>query len=101
MIIVIGSATAAPGKRDELVAAALEVTAATRGDEGCLSYSFAAELDDPNTISSVEVWRDQAALDDHMTHEHTQHFISRVGPLFTGEPQMSFHHVPELQGSGT
>ena len=95
MIIVIGSATAAPGKRDELVAAALEVTAATRGDDGCLSYGFAADLEDPDTITSVEVWRDQAALDAHMDHEHTQQFLARVGGLFAGEPQMQFHHVPD------
>ena len=95
MLIVLGSAAAAPGKRDELIAAAIEVAAATRGDDGCLSYGFAADLEDPNTISSVEVWRDQAALDAHMQHEHTQQFMGRVGDLLAGEPQMSFHQVPD------
>lgn len=93
MLIILGSATAAPGQRDELIAAALEITAATRGDEGCLSYGFAADLVDPSIISSVEVWRDQAAFDAHMQHEHTQQFIARVRDLLAGEPQMSFHHV--------
>jgi quinol monooxygenase YgiN len=95
VLIVLGSAAAAPGKRDELIAAALEVTAATRCDDGCLSYGFAADLEDPNTISSVEVWRDQTALDAHMQHEHTRQFIARVGDLLAGEPQMSFHAVPD------
>lgn len=94
MVIVLGSATAAPGKRDDLVAAALEVTTATRADDGCVSYSFAADLENADTISSVEVWRDQAALDAHLEHEHTQQFLRRVGGLFAGEPQMSFHNVP-------
>jgi quinol monooxygenase YgiN len=98
VLIVLGSATAAPGRRDELIAAALEVSAATRGDEGCLSYSFAADLEDPETISSVEVWHDQAALDAHMEHEHTQQFLARVGGLFAGGPQMSFHHVNDPDG---
>ena len=95
MLIVLGSATAAPGHRRELVDAARAVTAATRADDGCLSYTFAADLGDPDVIVSVEVWRDQAALDAHMTHDHTRRFTSAVSGLVAGEPSMSFHTVPD------
>ena len=54
MLIVIGSATAAPGRRDELVAAARAVAEATRADRGCLSYSFAADVEDPDRSIGVE-----------------------------------------------
>ena len=95
MLIVIGDATAAPGRRDELVAAAQAVAAATRGDRGCLAYSFAADVENPDRILGIEVWADQAALDEHMGHEHTQAFL-RVAPgLVAGEPAMSFHEVPD------
>lgn len=95
MLIVLGDATAAPGRRDELVAAARAVAAATRGDRGCLTYTFAADLEDPDRILSIEIWADQAALDEHMDHDHTQAFL-RVAPgLVAGEPAMSFHHVPD------
>ncbi len=95
MLIVLGDATAAPGRRDELVAAARAVAAATRGDLGCLAYSFAADLEDPDRILSIEIWADQGALDEHMGHEHTQAFL-RVAPgLVAGEPAMSFHEVPD------
>lgn len=95
MLIVLGSATAAPGRRPELVDAARAVTAATRGDDGCLSYAFAADLDDPDVVVSIEVWRNQEALDAHMTHDHTRRFIATVGGLIAGEPSMSFHTVPD------
>lgn len=94
MLIVIGDATAAPGRRDELVAAARAVAAATRGDRGCIAYSFAADVENPDRILSVEVWADRAALDEHMQHDHTKEFM-RVAPgLVAGEPIMSFHDVP-------
>lgn len=94
MLIVIGVAAAAPGRRDELVAAARAITAATREDRGCLAYSFAADLEDPDRILSVEIWADQSALDEHMTHPHTEEFI-RVAPgLVAGKPAMSFYEVP-------
>ena len=95
MLIVIGDATAAPGRRDELVAAARAIAADTRGDRGCLAYSFAADLERPDRILSIEIWADQAALDEHMAHDHTQAFL-RVAPgLVAGEPVMSFHEVPD------
>jgi quinol monooxygenase YgiN len=95
VLIVIGSARALPDHREELVVAACEVAAATRGDDGCLSYGFYADLDDANTIVGIETWRDQAALDAHMSHAHTQLFIARVGDLLDGTPRMTFHHVPD------
>jgi quinol monooxygenase YgiN len=94
VLIVLGDATAAPGRRDELVAAARSVATATRGDHGCLAYSFAADLENPDRILSIEIWADQAALDAHMAHLHTAEFL-RVGPgLVAGEPVMSSYDVP-------
>ena len=98
MLIVLGSAAAAPGRRDELVAAARAVTAATQGDRGCLAYSFSAVLEDPDRIHSLEIWADRAALDEHMTHGHTREFL-RVAPgLVAGEPSMSFYEVTSDPG---
>ncbi len=94
MLIVIGDATAAPGRRAELVAAARTVAAATRGDRGCLVYSFAADLEDADRILSIEIWADQESLDEHMTHAHTQQFLQVAPGLVAGAPVMSFHEVP-------
>ncbi len=91
MLIVLGRARALPGNRSTLVAAAREVAAATRTDDGCLSYGFAADLDDPDVIVSVEVWRDRPALDAHMGHPHTVRFLEQVGRLLDGAPDMAFH----------
>lgn len=95
MVIVLGSARALKGRREELVAAARKVASGTRTDEGCQSYDFSASLDDEDVILSVEVWRDQAALDAHMAHPHTQDFLAEVGGLLDGTPRMAFHHVPD------
>jgi len=95
VLIVIGSATAAPGRRGELVTAAREVAAATRADRGCLAYSFAADVEDEDRILSIELWPDRAALDEHKTHDHTQDFLRVAGGLVAGEPVMSFHDVPD------
>jgi quinol monooxygenase YgiN len=100
VLIVIGDATAAPGRRDDLVAAARTVAAATRGDRGCLAYSFAADVEDENRILSIEIWADRAALDAHLGHDHTAEFLRVAPSLVAGEPVMSFHDVPAEPASG-
>jgi quinol monooxygenase YgiN len=60
-----------------------------------LAYSFAADLEDPDRILSIEIWADRSALDAHMGHEHTAEFLRRVPGLLAGEPAMSLHEVPD------
>ncbi len=100
MLVVLSSAVAAPGRRADLIAAAMVVAAATRLDHGCVSYDFAADLDDPDRVLGVEVWADRAALDRHMTHDHTRTFLDAVPELIAGEPTMAFHDVPGPAADG-
>jgi len=95
LVIVLGSAIAAPGRRDELVAAARAVAAASQEDRGCVAYSFAADLEDEDRILGIEIWADRAALDEHMTHTHTQEFLQVAPGLVAGEPVMSFYDLPD------
>ncbi|WP_138757243.1 putative quinol monooxygenase [Modestobacter altitudinis] len=97
MLIILSSATATPGRRDELIAAARAIAAVTRSDRGCLSYDFAADLDDPDRVLGVEVWADRAALDEHMGHDHSREFLAAVPGMVTGEPVMAFHGVPAVE----
>lgn len=88
MIIVLGVARAAPGRRTELLDACRRVSAASLGDEGCLEYGFHADISDPDVITSVELWQSRTALDAHMQHEHTRHFLDAVLGLTDGTPGM-------------
>ena len=45
-------------------------------------------LEDPDAITSVEIWASQAALDAHMEHGHTGEFLAAVADLTDGDPQM-------------
>jgi quinol monooxygenase YgiN len=94
LLVILSSASAAPGRRDELVAAAREVAAATRADPGCLAYSFSADVEDPDRIVGIEVWADRTALDQHMGHAHTRDFLAVVADLVAGQPMMDVHEVP-------
>jgi quinol monooxygenase YgiN len=55
---LIGKMSAAPGKRDALVAILLD---GVGGMPGCLSYVVAEDPADPNAIWVTEVWKDKAS----------------------------------------
>ncbi len=59
---------------------------ATRSDDGCQLYGFYADVTRPDVVLSVEVWRDRAALDAHMTHAHTAGVPRVVPDLVAGDP---------------
>ena len=97
MLIVIGEAEAASGRRDQMLEAVAAMARATRPDDGCELYGFYADVTNPDVILSVEVWRDQAALDAHMGHDHTADFLATVPALVAGEPVMHFFNAEPAQ----
>jgi quinol monooxygenase YgiN len=88
MLLITGSARPAPGARERFVAAIRDISDATQGDPGCVFYQFATSLDG-DAIVSVELWRDQAALEAHMGHDHTVRFLAALDGLIDGDPLMT------------
>ena len=100
MLIVIGEAEAASGRREEMMEAVTKMATATKSDDGCVSYGFYADVTRPDVVLGVEVWRDQAALDAHMGHDHTAEFIATVRSLVAGEPVMHFYDAAPVEEQG-
>jgi quinol monooxygenase YgiN len=44
--------------------------AASRAEDGCLTYSYAVDVQDPGLIRVFEAWRDQAAIQAHFNAPH-------------------------------
>ncbi|HEX2255532.1 MAG TPA: putative quinol monooxygenase [Afifellaceae bacterium] len=70
MIVVAGTFRVPPEKLEALRPHAQAVIAATRGEPGCIAYSFAEDLADPGLIRIYEEWR---SLDDLQAHAKSAH----------------------------
>ncbi|MDL4817278.1 putative quinol monooxygenase [Actinomadura opuntiae] len=90
MLIVIGTGRPLPERREEFLRAAQAMAEATRGDAGCLSYGFLGSIDD-DTVVSLEVWTDRAALDAHLEHPHTRDFLSHAARLTDGTSDLAVY----------
>ena len=47
---------------------------ATRGEPGCVHYSYAVDVLDPQVLQIREIWTDQAALEAHFRAPHMAAF---------------------------
>jgi len=64
-VVAIADLYGIRGRRDELVALLAEAEREAVAQPGCLRYSFAATLADPDRFVLVSEWRDTAAMDAH------------------------------------
>ncbi|HRO11305.1 putative quinol monooxygenase [Amaricoccus sp.] len=65
-----------PGTRDDVLARAPAVQAATRAEPGCIAYDFFTCTDDPDRLVFVESLTSKEAHDFHMQQEHTRDWIA-------------------------
>lgn len=74
-----------PGSTETVRQLAAPLVAASRNDEGNISYEFCADSAHPGTFLFLETWSDDAALDKHNTTSHFQTFMKELQPYLAGE----------------
>jgi quinol monooxygenase YgiN len=78
---LIGKVNAVAGKRDELLRAMLDGTAAM---PGCLSYVIALDPDDPDALWITEVWDNKESHAGSLALPQVKATISVARPLIAG-----------------
>lgn len=66
MIIVQGTFTVDPDRRDEFLADRIETMQTSRAEKGCIEYVLAADPVVPGRVVLSERWETQADLDAHI-----------------------------------
>ena len=92
MLLVTARITTQPGAKDQLLPAAHRMVAATRQEDGCLSYELLESTESPDSYVMLETWRDRAALDQHMAAPAMAAFSGTAGPHLTGV-EITLHEV--------
>ncbi len=93
LVVISGTAELKPENREAALALIEEIVKLSREEEGCISYTFYADLAEPNTIQVFEEWETEAALNAHLAQPHTQNFLASIGPLLAGPPNIVRYFV--------
>jgi quinol monooxygenase YgiN len=81
MIVISGTITIDPAKRDVAIAAMRDLMAETRKEKGCVTYVMSGDFEDAGCIRLFEEWESQAAIDAHTQAPHMKKFGSQVAQL--------------------
>ena len=80
-VTIIGTVTAKPETRDELLALLTAQVAPTRDEPGCMNYDFHVDAADPCCFVFYENWRTQGDLDAHLAKPHLAPLFSQLERL--------------------
>ena len=97
MIIVHGSIPIRPERRDQALALAKQMAAASRNEKGCMSYEFYVGLADPDTLMLFQEWESMEALMGHFDTDHMDVFLQQLPDLVSGEIVTRRYAVQEVE----
>jgi len=92
-VVAIADLYGIAGRRDELVALLTEAERDAAGQSGCIRYSFAATLSDPDRFVLVSEWRDQPAMDAHYGSQAFANFQFSLDGLLARPSEMTVYPV--------
>jgi len=72
VILVLGRVEFHPDDFEAVKPLAATLMRETAKEDGCIKYSFAEDLVEPNCLQLSECWRDDAALRAHLLSAHIQ-----------------------------
>ena len=96
MIVIAGTITIDPTKRDEAFAAAKVIMKETRKEAGNVAYTFSADLEDDSVVHVFEQWESQQSLDLHFKTPHMAAFQAKIGKLGVTDMQLAKYQISSI-----
>ena len=92
-VLAIADLFGISGRREELLAALARAEREAVGQPGCVRYSFAATISDPDHFVLVGEWRDRAAMDAHYGSQGFARFQFSLDGLLARPSEMTVYDV--------
>lgn len=82
-------------QRENFLSDTKELISETRKEEGCLAYNLYESLEERNAFIMVELWKDQAAINNHNQSFLLQSFFSKIADFSTKAPDLKISELGE------
>ncbi|NIJ22266.1 quinol monooxygenase YgiN [Sphingomonas naasensis] len=93
MILVTGTIRLPAARLDAALPVMREMIAQSRAEDGCIDYSYARDLLDPDLIRVAEMWRSREALDAHFGAPHLARWRQSWAGLGITDRNLVLHEV--------
>jgi quinol monooxygenase YgiN len=92
-ILIAGTMRVPPETLAALKPHMLTMLAASRAEDGCLTYSYGEDVAEPGLVRVFEAWRDQAAIQAHFATAHMAAWRKAGAELGVHERQLFTYDV--------
>jgi quinol monooxygenase YgiN len=92
MITIIAKNTLKPGSAQAFAAVAQPLIVASQAEPGCIAYDLYADVNDPNVLTFIEQWQDEAAIAAHNASAHFTSIVPQLGEFAAGEMDVRLYH---------
>ncbi len=97
-IVVFTRLEAAPGRRDELLAAFEPLHEAVGAEPGTVAFAMHEASDEPDVVLFYEVYDDRDALAVHRDSAAVRAVVSRLGDLLARPPEVTYASPLRVKG---
>ena len=97
MLMIEGWLKLGGGEFAKVRDAARAMVVATNAEEGCLHYSFAQDIADPDLIRISERWASQDALGAHMASPHMAEFNKVMASVQRESADLRLYSAEEVR----
>lgn len=91
MITLVVKALIKEGKIEEYKDITNELAIETRKEEGCISYNLYEDINNPQILTFIEVWKDKEAIEIHNKTEHFKKLAPKLRELREGDSDVNFY----------
>jgi quinol monooxygenase YgiN len=94
VIRVVCKAKLKPGvDLEEYLKIAREVVSVTRKEKGCIMFTLHEDIHDPSTLTTIEEWVDEQAIDEHNKNENVWRYVKELRKLRESTEINSYREV--------
>ena len=93
MIRIVARQTLKEGAGERFVEIARDLVAATRQEEGNISYNLHRNVNEPLVYAFIETWKDQEAVEKHLNSEHFLKYAPQLDELMAIGAQLEVFEV--------
>lgn len=76
--------------------AAKEIVEKSQAEAGNISYTLNQSINDAQDFAMIEIWKDQAAIDEHNASEHFTRILPQLGVLCESSPSIYLYNEVEF-----
>lgn len=96
MIIITGSIEMNPATSDQAIALAIEHSARSRAEPGCIAHNCHVDCEDETRLVFLELWQDMDAVIAHFSVPESGQFVRELSAMATGTPVITLFTADQL-----